>query len=178
MNEKATVTVIAEKSSDRTRAPKKDGSLSRLASKNPVFGLQQTIGNQAMQRLLHSGMIQTKVRDKPQDGKPSDEADCSGWESDPESFSIMAAKMYLRKIWKSGFSVGVVKVTNLSPDWETRVVVHTGAKDAQDIVLKVGLMMSIKSVLIGRGKFDCDFKYHCTASGELVFGGPSMFDCV
>lgn len=146
-----------------------DGSSTRLAGSNPFWEMQQTIGNQGMQRLFHSGVIQAKVRDKPSDGNPSDETDCSGWESDLQSFSVLVAKEFLKMLGKSGVKVGVVKVIEPPPHWVTRVVVHTGAKGEEDIVLTVGLSKFGKFVMVGRGElFDCSFDYHCDASGRLV----------
>ena len=62
MSEKATATAAPEKTSRRSHGAKQGGRSSQLVSENPFAGLQQTIGNQAMLRLLEAGSIQTKLR--------------------------------------------------------------------------------------------------------------------
>jgi hypothetical protein len=50
-------------SSHRSQAPKPPGvRSSQFVSENPFFGLQQTLGNQAMRQLLAGGVIQAKPR--------------------------------------------------------------------------------------------------------------------
>jgi len=63
MSEKATATAAPEKTSRRSHEiGRGGGSSARLVSENPFAGLQQTLGNQAMLRLLDGGIIQAKLR--------------------------------------------------------------------------------------------------------------------
>ncbi len=76
MSEKATATAAPERTSHRGHGTRENGGpLSRLVSETPFFGLQQTLGNQAMLQLLESGVIRAKLR-VSQPGDPDEtEAD-------------------------------------------------------------------------------------------------------
>jgi hypothetical protein len=63
MSEKAIATLAPERTSSRGHGTKQNaGRSSQLGLENPFFELQQTIGNQAMLRLLDAGVIQAKLR--------------------------------------------------------------------------------------------------------------------
>lgn len=103
----------------------------------------------------------------PADGAGS----CSGWESDPQSFSVDAVKYYLRKVWGPQFSVSNVAVIAPPPNWSCNVSVTTGAGS---IVLNVQLAPADKLVRVvrlsdPRNHMVCLYGYRCLTSGRLVF---------
>jgi len=75
MSEKATAKASPEKTSRRSHEGHGGGSSARLLSDNPFFGLQQTLGNQAMRQLLEGGAIQAKLRVSQPGDSDEQEAD-------------------------------------------------------------------------------------------------------
>lgn len=103
------------------------------------------------------------------------EVDCSGWESDPQSFSKRAAERYLWNIWQPWFSVSHITCTAPPPNWICKVAVSTGAGD---IILTVQLSPQDKLVRVSRDSdpavhMVCFYSYHCLASGQLVLEGSA-----
>jgi hypothetical protein len=94
------------------------------------------------------------------------EAPCTGWESDPQSFSKRAVEHYLRRIWRSSFAVQHIACTAPPPNWVCNVLVDTGDGT---IALSVQLSPATRTVTVSdpSGR-DCVFGYHCVASGHLL----------
>jgi hypothetical protein len=94
------------------------------------------------------------------------DASCSGWESDPQSFSVVAAKHYLRKLWQPRFSIAKVVVTSPPPRWKTSVSVNVGAGL---MVITVTIIPASRMVLVeSDSHMACPFNYRCQPSGKLV----------
>ena len=71
MSEKATVTVKTREIKKANSRPKGQGTETSLGPYSPVgqiFSLHSTVGNQAVQGLFHSGVIQAKLKI----GQPND----------------------------------------------------------------------------------------------------------
>jgi hypothetical protein len=98
------------------------------------------------------------------------EAACTGWESDPQSFSKHAAEHYLRRIWQSSFTVQRISCTAPPPNWVCNVSVNTGDGS---IALSVQLSAATRTVTVSGQSGVCVFGYHCVASGQLLFADSS-----
>ena len=99
-----------------------------------------------------------------------DEVDCSGWESDPQSFSKRAAEHYLRAVWQPWFNVRSIACNAPPPNWSCNVAVDTGAGV---IVINVQLSPGDKLVRVARtsdpkAHMVCFYQYRCLASGQLI----------
>jgi hypothetical protein len=97
------------------------------------------------------------------------EVECSGWESDPQSFSKAAAEHYLRRIWQPGFRVNTITCMAPAPNWMCNVSVGTGAGTIELIVQLApeDKLVRVERVSDPKAHMVCFYGYRCLFTGQL-----------
>jgi hypothetical protein len=103
-------------------------------------------------------------------GQGEQAEDCSGWESDPQSFSKRAAELYMSRLGVSPIEVASIGCSS-GPDWVCNVAVNT---PSGTVIVNVLIDRTSKFVRVeSKPHMFCYYFYRCLPSGELILRGPS-----
>lgn len=165
------------KSSSHSR--KTDFSRSARSPIDHILTLHQTIGNQAVQRLFKTGMLQTElnvnqahvsisgaVGDLIQTQSKDSRSCEASWEADPQSFSKVVADYYVR------MELGVSPPPMAKNIWCSGDKVTCEITYSDDLVVMVSFVNVPDHVIVRKSgtRFGprCEYDYHCMSSGSLV----------
>ncbi len=142
---------------------------------NTVYAYKQRFDIRTASGFLDGIVGPLTVTHIDSDLPPAQEADCAGWESDPQSFSKRAAEHYLRAVWQPSFSVPTIACMAGPPNWNCNVTVNAGGGL---IIINVQLSPQDKLVRVTRlpdpnTHMVCLYGYRCLADGRLTLTGSS-----
>ena len=96
-------------------------------------------------------------------GQGEQAGDCSGWESDPQSFSKRAAEFYIRNLGVPSFEVTSIDCSG-GPNWVCNATVNVRAGT---LVVNVTLAPPFVRVE-SKPHMVCAYSYRCLPTGELI----------